>query len=115
MKVIDLIMKQYYGDKMPKTIIINNCQYEYDDEKRTYIDYHGYTMIVDFKDDVLNMEVEIIEEDKPIEKLEIIENEIDKQVFLKVGEHLNTMRKMDVAFAQKINELVKEINKLKEN
>lgn len=37
MKVIDLIMRKHNGDEMPKTVIINNCQYEYDDKKRKYV------------------------------------------------------------------------------
>ena len=57
----------------------------------------------------LNDEVEIIEEPKKIEKITVRE----KTLGFPNGEW--TARNMDRAFAIKINELIDEINKLKEN
>ena len=59
--------------------------------------------------DCLNEDVEIIEEPKKIEKITVRE----KTLGFPNGEW--TARNMDKAFAIKINELIDEINNLKEN
>ena len=100
-KIIDLLVKDSNGEEMPKKIKFNNVIWEYKDENKDY--YSTYTGEPFFNDysslgawimKHLNVEVEIIEEDKPIEELE------DYNYSIKGNR-------------DKINELVKEINKLK--
>lgn len=120
-KIIDLLNKIANKEEMPEKIKFNAVIWKYKKETQDYYSVitnepllNDYSSLGIWIMKHLNAEVEIIEEDKPIEELEIIENEIDKQVSLKVGEHLNTIRKIDVVFATKINELIKEIKKMKE-
>ena len=98
--------------KAPKKIIYNNIALEYSESCEDYYRYYDsglfeykFTNCVNF----LNDEVEIIEEDKKIEKITVRE----KTLGFPNGEW--TARNMDKAFAIKINELIDEINKLKEN
>lgn len=68
---------------------------------------------------IIKNSFEILEEDKPIEELQLAELETEKrengQTLLKTDTGYLTMRKADVLIINKINELVKEIDKLKEN
>ena len=116
-KIIDLLNEIANGEEVPKKIKHEGLIYNwditgylhYEDEhtrERAFLE--GYRT-----DMCLNDEVEIIEEDKPIEELKIARNEKDNKMFLRVENHHATMRKIDVVFATKINELVKEINKMK--
>ena len=61
----------------------------------------------------LNDEVEIIEEEKDIEELPIIKN-ADNTTSLQGKDYNYTMKTVDVILANKINELVREVRKLKE-
>ena len=114
-KVIDLLNKIANGEEAPKKI--KHWKEEYERDESGFIKYESKTernLCLDLVQ-CLNDEVEIIEEDKKIEELKITRNELDNQFFLKVGEHHNTMRNIDLTLANKINELIVEINKLKEN
>ena len=98
--------------KAPKKIKYDNLELEYNEEYKDYYEYYGeslfaykFTTCNDFLDD----EVEIIEEPKKIEKITVRE----KTLGFPNGEW--TARNMDKAFAIKINELIDEINNLKEN
>lgn len=111
-KMIDLLVKMAKGKEMPKKIIYNNIVLEYDEENEDYYQYYGkglfeYLFTCSFS--FLNVEVEVIEEDKKIEKITIR----DKTLGFPNGEW--TARNMDKAFAIKINELIDEVNGLKEN
>ena len=111
MKVIDLLNKIANGEEVPKKIKYDGNLYFYCKPCNIYeIDGNDdlcgkdlYNML-----DNLNDEVEIIEEEKEIEKITIRE----KTIGFPNGEW--TARNMDKAFAVKINELIDEVKKLKE-
>ena len=87
----------YYDDTEPNCM---NCLKNVSDDEPIY-------------DEIwFNDEVEIIKEDKTIEKLQF--NSEEKYITTITGT-TNKMRNIDVTLATKINELVKEINKMKEN
>lgn len=91
--------------KAPKKIKYKNNIYEYDGETQNY--WSPINMIWDFligKDIValLDDEVEIIEESKKIEKCKNYED------FLEIDDYIEHLR-------NKIDELIEEINNLKEN
>lgn len=99
--------------KAPKKIKYNGKIYVYVSENQDYRyinDIGGFFQHL-FNDsptnDFINDEVEIIEEDKKIEKITIRE----KTLGFPNGEW--TPRNMDKAFAIKINELIDEVNKMK--
>ena len=97
--------------KAPKKILYNNIELEYDKDTKDYHPYYGkYLFEFKFADcvDFLEDEVEIIKEDKKIEKITVRE----KTLGFPNGEW--TARNMDKALAIKINELIDEISKLKE-
>lgn len=117
MKVIDLLNKIAKGEEVPKKIIIGEYKYEYCerlDEMFNYknIDTNDYLTEDWFIENILNDEVEIIEEDKDIEELMIeqdgstyyIRNEYGTKCYLTKHSYL---------IADKVNELIREINKLK--
>ena len=103
--------------KAPKKIKYKNNIYEYDGETQNYCS--PINMIWDFligKDIValLDDEVEIIEEPKKIEKIEIYEDE-DGHYFLNNRYNKIYIRCDETDFmADKFNELIDEINNLKE-
>ena len=111
-KIIDLLNKIANKEQVPEKIKYNNKIWEYDVYSN---DYKGediwlfeelfeYRRTIEF----INDEVEIIEEQKKIEKITVRE----KTLGFPNGEW--TARNMDKAFAIKINELIDEINNLKE-
>lgn len=109
-KIIDLLTK--YANKELTNIKTkyNNCSIsEWDEEDFLYSVYKEFgnrnsEEIIEF----LNDYVEIIEEPKKIEKITVRE----KNLGFPNGEW--TARNMDKAVAIKINEIIDEINKLKE-
>ena len=109
-KIIDLLNKIANNEEVPKKI-----KYE----KDTYIHIDNYCYYCEDTNLILsdrifaeysklNDEVEILEEPKKIEKITVRE----KTLGFPNGEW--TARNMDKAFAIKINELIDEINNLKE-
>jgi hypothetical protein len=113
MKIIDIFNKIANGKVIPKRIKYNEKIWEYDDsvgdyhiendEEYLFIDLFDTTHIQKF----INRKVEVIGEDKDIEKITIR----DKTLGFPSGEW--TARNMDKAFAHKINMLIDEINKIK--
>ena len=112
-KIIDLLIKIANNEKVPKKIRYFGEIYEYSEEMKFYYQ-NGFSMYRDFftEGNCLNDEVEIIEEEKEIEKIrmngncffsESIEAWINKEKSSAYCEFLSN----------KINELVDEINKLK--
>lgn len=105
MKVIDLLNKIAKGEEVPNKIHIKKFQCDFI--------FNGYTYLSDEKEqqniywclysEALNYEVEIIEEPKKIEKLpkDITDNAC--------------ATRDQRTIANKINELIDEINNLKEN
>lgn len=107
--------------KAPKKIKYNDIELEYDKDTKDYYPYYDkYLFEFKFADcvDFLNDEVEIIEEPKKIEKLEPVRGSdladlTSKNVALKNNsliELCKTLKNMN----NKINELIDEINNLKE-
>ena len=114
-KIITLLNKIANNEKVPKHILLTNIVFHYDDDVQDYEDDSEYLFRDSFSnfdrsDDFLNIEVEeveIIEEEKEIEKL--------GKKFTLEG-NTSELTKSDWQFSvisQKINELVDEINKLK--
>ena len=108
MKIIDLLNKIANGEEIPKMIKYKSKTYSYDELER---DYENYTSTNDWLFEsylitkILNDEVEIIEAPKKIEKLELESGKIDDKEFL--AKYITHNR-------YKINELIDEINNLKE-
>lgn len=112
MKIIDLLVKISQGEKMPKKIKYEGYVWEYDKVAKDYyrndIDEEYIYLFKDlFKKETglfINNEVEIIEEDKKIIRLEFEEGNIEDKLFL--ARYITHNR-------AKINELIDEVNKLK--
>ena len=106
-KIIDLFNKIANNEKVPNHIISNNVIFHYDDNVQDYENDFEYLFRDSFSnfgrsDEFLNIEVEeveIIEEEKEIEKITLQFSE--------------TQKEKNRLFKDKINELVDEINKLK--
>lgn len=122
-KVIDLLNKIANGEEVPKKILLNRIVFEYqgddylykDEDKKEYWLFSAcYTDKYMWLEDFLKDEVEIIEEDKKIEKLDIKqEKNIKNNWKWKCnGYNISTPQKI---MADKLNELIDEINNLKEN
>ena len=108
MKIIDLLNKIANGEEVPKKIKYHDAIFTLREEKDDYINaYTWFTNEIGFNN--LNDEVEIIKENKKIEKITINENGT-----LGFPNGCWTARNMDIAFAIKINRIIDEINKLKE-
>lgn len=110
MKVIDLLNKIAKGEEVPKIIKYDTIYYYF----RNY-DYKEYEILEDYIDEQssfiekidfykLNDEIEIIEEEKDIEEIDICTGGI-------MG--FDGVENITGALKDKINELVREINKLK--
>lgn len=112
MKIIDLLNKIANGEDVPKKIMFENFTYYWRDIQKDYFcEKLNFTLEHVIGDTLfcnLNLKVEIIEEDKKIGKITIRE----KTIGFPNGEW--TARNMDKAFAIKINEIIDEINKMKE-
>lgn len=114
MKVIDLLNKIANGEEVPKKI-------EYNDDLYTHVDNYCYfceetneilskNIYAEFSR--LNDEVEIIEEDKPLEELDLIEK-INNDLNIANNYSKNNIKNNLKYVANKINELIDEVNKLK--
>lgn len=105
-KIIDLFIKYPKNEIQPKKIKYRGKKYV----------YNGYAVlqqiIEDYGKDIVNLledEVEIIEEQEEIDKLEI-----DDNGFIHTNNGTWKGRKLDVAFAESINKLAEAIKNIKE-
>lgn len=121
MKIIDLLVKISQGERMPKKIKYEGYVWKYDKVAKDYyrndIDEEYIYLFQDlFKKKTgffINNEVEIIEENKKIEKIKILIDDFNTEyVANATGEKLS-YSKSDLMFADRINELIDEVNKLK--
>ena len=121
MKIIDLLVKISQGERMPKKIKYEGYVWEYDKVAKDYYrndidEEYIYLFQELFKKETgffINNEVEIIEENKKIEKIKILIDDINTEyVANDKGEKLS-YSKSDLMFADRINELIDEVNKLK--
>ena len=121
-KVIDLLNMISKGEEVPKKILLNRIVFEYqgddylykdEDKKEYWLFSECYTDKYMWLEDFLKDEVEIIEEPKKIEKLDIKqEKNIKNNWKWKLNNYcISTPQKI---MADKINELIDEINNLKE-
>lgn len=119
-KISDLVIKVINREEMPKELLFNGDVYKWCNGIGDYRKdgWGSCLMIRDVFGDfarygsfynMLFEDVEIIEEPKKIEKITVRE----KTLGFPNGEW--TARNMDKAFAIKINELIDEVNNLKEN
>ena len=104
-KVIDLIDKKYHNLELPKNIIINRMKYYYDIGIGTYYDENEEKMTLDFTNNVLNMEVEILEDNT---------EEIKELKYDVVDENGRGWYKLDT-IADKVTELVKAVNQIRKD
>ena len=110
-KIIELLNKIANGEEVPKKVkyereIYNFKEIDYKNENRNL-----YLFTEELQDitSVLNDIVEIIEEQKEIDKLEI-----DDNGFIHTNNGTWKGRKLDVAFAESINKLAEAIKNIKE-
>ena len=120
-KIIDLLNKIANGEEIPKKILLNGIVFEYqgddylykdEDKKEHWLFSASYTDKYTWLENFLKAEVEIIEEPKKIEKwgegaLEEMEKCTDYT--------LEDLQKYIRILAETQNELIDEINNLKEN
>lgn len=106
MKVIDLLNKKANGEEIPKKIVINDREWIYDgiDYARESDGEYLFDVFIEITQRDLNMEVEIIKEDKEIEELNLDADALK-------GDEI--VRTIDYLLEGKINSLVKAVNELK--
>lgn len=108
--------------KAPKKIKFRNEIYEYknniEDDFIDYVDVNFYLSSYignNYISNIFTDEVEIIEEDKKIEKLEIEKDENTQNYFIRNEYGTKCyLTKHSKIITSKINELIDEVNKLKE-
>ena len=108
MKVIDLLNKIANGEEVPKKVILDKKEFQYNKTYEQYLDKYEVNLlehISDYNYSGLNDEVEIIEEDKEIEE---IKDKLDVSTCGIADGEEKTNELID-----KINELVKAVNELK--
>lgn len=123
-KIIDLLNKIAKGEEVPEDIEFKGEMFGFYKGNYTYCDENNCDRWL-FDDlyeilDILNNEVEILEDNtEEIEELEITStsgNEFDKWYIN--DKHIANQGSSDMAFvdiANKINEVIREVNKLKES
>ena len=117
-KIIDLLTKIANGEEVPKKIKWENIIYAYSEYDKDYLEYpfsnEEYKGLFDMRDNILtqflNDEIEIIEEPKKIEKIA----RCDSIKMTHYGELYKPTENEEI-LRIKINELIDEINNLKEN
>ncbi len=121
MKIIDILVNIANNKEVPKRIKYEDKVYVYYEAYGGYYE-EGNPGIYNKKflahrneqySAVLNTEVEITEEDKDIEEVEIVEN-IGNYYVVKDGKQCQ-LSKHDTVIIDKVNELVREVNKIKKD
>ena len=111
MKVIDLLNKIVNDEEVPKKIKYEGGIWEYDSSVQDYMNEYGneylFANMFGMKTErALNNTIEIIEEPKKIEKIEMCTGGIMS---------FDSVENITTELKNKINELINEINNLKEN
>ena len=112
MKVIDLIIKQYNNEDMPKHIKINRLNYTYNNNRKTYESEYGEFMSFDFTNNVLNMQVELIENEIDIDNIEELDTYETVETY--DWQDVDTNRMTINELVQAVKQLNKEIKSIKE-
>ena len=126
-KIIDLLAKIANNEEIPKKILLNGIVFEYqgddylykdEDKKEYWLFSAGYTDKYMWLENFLKAEVEIIEEPKKIKRLETYKEKEDEDYFANILKlSPNSECEIDEALSttiDKLNELIDEINNLKE-
>ena len=119
MKVIDLLNKIANGEEVPRKFTYKGYLWEYDIKNEMWFYYFGEGKNHRFDrlfylNMCLNDEIEIIEEDKPIEEL-LIEQDCPSSNYY-IRNEFGTkcgLTKHSKMIAEKVNEIAREVNKLK--
>ena len=106
-KVIDLLNKIANNEEVPEKIMFDEWLYIYNEREKTYYDEEDRTLWQSYNFKILTDEAEIIEEPKKIEKLNDKLGLFGDGNTQKIINELNYTRTI-------INELIDEINNLKE-
>ncbi len=123
MTIIEIINKIANNEDIPKRIKYKDKIYIYNEPNQDYLEYNkddfdflGYAFCNWRTRDFINDKVEILEEDKDIEELKI---ENDNPTHFYIRDEKGTkcgMTKHSKMIAEKLNEVIREVNKLrKEN
>ena len=117
MRIIDLLNKIAKGEEVPKKIKYKNELFNYEDNDYWGFDIHGWFSVEHLEFDILNDEIEIIEE-KEIEEITLLGKEIGYGVMSAWLDFTPNDNEQKICSAiesigLKINELVREVNKLK--
>lgn len=117
MKVIDLLNKIANGEEVPRKFTYKGYLWEYDIKNEMWFYYFGEGKSHRFDrlfylHMCLTDEVEIIEEDKEIEKLKV-NVECIEDVDYPLGRFEQHYEQTKDEICEKINELIDELNKLK--
>ena len=112
-KIIDLLVKIANGEEMPQKIMFDTCLYIYDEEEETYYNEEEETLWQNYNFKILTDEVEIIGEPKTIEKISWQEKE-SLAGNLMANEKQEILARRTEKLKSSLNELIDEINNLKE-
>lgn len=115
MKVIDLLNKIANGEEVPEKIKVGNIIWSFDKKEKTYF-MNNTNIQLFYVEEItkkLNDEVEVIEEDKKIEKLENLNVN-----YCRDGKLYETLTKdqiaLDISTLQKwVNKIIDRINEVK--
>ena len=110
MTIIELLNKIANGEDTPKEIKYDG--YTFKKANESYIEEEGDNLTdhICYDYSNLNNEVEIIEEDKKIEKLDIQDD--GNTITLFNDKEWTILNNVDVLFGNKINELIDKVNSL---
>ena len=119
MKVIDVLNRIANGEELPNKIRFNNIEWNrvYGEKNVCYIDEYDNDFFLHFfrnnLDFTLNDEIEIIEEDKKIEKLEIVHNG-SANAYALLNEYGTkcALTKHSKVMCDKINEIIDKLNEM---
>lgn len=120
MKVIDILNKIANGEEVPQEIKYRNIIFVYDKVCMIYLDkrndnekYNDLLIeLSNHKGSSLNDEVEILEEDKKIEKIKTNHSVSTNKNYMEVNDKQNyVIREVDKLLIDKINEVIDYINK----
>lgn len=118
MKIIDLLNKIANGEEVPKKIRISHWCYKFEwvEHLTNYYDKSNdidLMSCLSMNKEELNYEVEILEEDKKIEKIKI--DDQDRIQALSTGNYVYKVNQPTKNIIYKINELIDKVNSLEKN
>ena len=118
MKVIDLLNKIANGEEIPKKVKVGYYYYEYEENGEYINTENTEDLLFDFDsyyplEQCLNEEVEIVGEDKNIEKLEIVHNG-SANAYALLNEYGTkcALTKHSKVMCDKINEIIDKLNEM---